>query len=222
MRQPFRILFVCTGNMCRSPLAERLTASWLARVGPPAANAIGVASAGTHAVVGAAMYPDTAAVLRRLGGDPAGFAARQLTGQIIDAADLILTAARAHREIAGELLPAAAARTFTLREFAALAAATGHRGGTETAEAGDVAARARALTAAAALARGELAGWPPSKIDVPDPVGQPMAVQEAAAALIADAIAGPLGLIAGAAGHFATPVRMPSPDSASLRERGPL
>jgi protein-tyrosine phosphatase len=193
MRQPFRILFVCTGNMCRSPLAERLTASWLSRAGTAA---IGVASAGTHAVVGAPMYGDSATVLRRLGGDASGFTARQLTGQIIDDADLILTAARMHREIVIGLRPAAAARTFTLREFAGLVAAAGPG---MIADNGDVAARARALTDAASLARAELAGCPPGKFDVPDPVGRPMAVQEETAALIAGAIAGPLGVMVG--GH---------------------
>ncbi len=192
MRQPFRILFVCTGNMCRSPLAERLTASWLDRAGT---TAIDVASAGTHAVVGAQMSADTEIVLRRLGGDAAGFTARQLTRQLIDDADLILTAARAHREIVVGLSPAAAPRTFTLREFAGLAAAADPGA---IAQADDVAARARALTAAAARARREVAAWPPGKLDIPDPVGRPMAVQEATATLIADALAGPLSLMVGA------------------------
>jgi protein-tyrosine-phosphatase len=201
MRQPFVILFVCTGNMCRSPLAERLARAWLTRAGT-----LGVAasSAGTHAVVGAPMHPDSAAVLRRLRGDPDGFVARQLTEEIADDADLILTAARVHREIVAELCPAAGARTFTLREFAALAATVpvGDIAGID-----DVAARARALTTAAAPLRYRLAAWPPHELDVPDPVGQPMAVQEGTALAIAAAIAGPLGLIAGTPGAFAAAVR---------------
>ncbi len=188
--------------MCRSPLAELLARGWLARgwLARGEMAAIDVSSAGTHAVVGAPMYHETAAVLRSLGGDPAGFVARQLTRQIADEAELILTAARSHREIVAELCPGAAVRTFTLREFAGLAAAV---------PAGDIiriddaAARARALTAAATPLRDQLAAWPPDKLDVPDPVGQPMAVQEATALVIAGAIAVPLGLIAGAPGAFA-------------------
>jgi protein-tyrosine phosphatase len=207
--------------MCRSPLAERLAASWLARGG---AAGIDVASAGTHAVVGAAMYHDSETVLRRLGGDAAGFTARQLTGQLIDDADLILTAVRAHREIVIGLRPEAAARTFTLREFAGLAAAVGP---SAVAETGDIAARARALTGAAALARAEVAAWPPSKLDIPDPVGRPMAVQEATATLIADAIAGPLGLLVGDPAAVAAPARPAAPGQASPGQpshpdRGPV
>jgi protein-tyrosine phosphatase len=200
MRQPFAILFVCTGNMCRSPLAERLARGWLTHAGTVGVE---VSSAGTHAVVGAPMHPDSAVALRWLGGDPDGFVARQLTEEITDCADLILTAARPHREIVAELCPAAVARTFTLREFAGLAATVpaGDIAGIE-----DVAARARALTAAAAPLRGRLAAWPPHELDVPDPVGQPMAVQQGTALAIAEAIAGPLGLIAGTPGAFVAAV----------------
>jgi low molecular weight protein-tyrosine phosphatase len=184
--------------MCRSPLAERLARRWLA--GALMAG-IDVSSAGTHAVAGAPMHPDSAAVLLRLGGDPAGFVARQLTERIADGADLILTAARAHREIVAGLCPRAAARTFTLREFAGLAGAVPPGDITRI---DGVAARARALTAAAAaLPHGQLAAWPPAAFDVADPVGRPMTAHEATARLIAEAIAGPLGLIAGTPGAFA-------------------
>ncbi len=197
MRQPFRILFVCTGNMCRSPLAERLTRASLARTGTAGIDA---SSAGTHAVVGAPIHPDSAVVLQRLGGDPAGFIARQLTKQIVDNADLILAAARPHREIVAALCPDATARTFTLREFAALAAAVPPGG---ISELDDPGGRARALTAAAAPLRGQLAAWPRERLDVADPVGRPMAMQEATARAIAEALTGPLSLLAGTPGDFA-------------------
>jgi protein-tyrosine phosphatase len=198
MRQPFRILFVCTGNMCRSPLCERLARGWLTGSG---VMSVDVSSAGTHAVAGAPIYADSEVVLRRLGGDPAGFIARQLTPQIAAGADLILTAARPHREFVRDqtagLCPDAVRRTFTLREFAALAAVIPHG---DISRIGDAAGRARALTAAADPLRGRLAAWPQDRLDVPDPVGQPMAVHEATAAVIAEALAGPLGLIAGTPG----------------------
>jgi len=197
MRQPFRVLFVCTGNMCRSPLAERLTRASLARTGTAGIDA---SSAGTHAVVGAPMHPDSAVVLQRLGGDPAGFIARQLTMRLVDNADLILAAARPHREIVGAWCPDATTRTFTLREFAALAAAV-PRGGISQLD--DPAGRARALTAAAAPLRGQLAAWPRGRLDVGDPVGRPMAMHEATARAIAEALAGPLNLLAGTPGGFA-------------------
>jgi len=194
MRQPLAILFVCTGNMCRSPLAERLARAWLLRA---AINGIEVSSAGTHAVVGARIHPDTAVVLQRLGGDPEGFSGRQLTRQMADDAGLILTAARSHCETVAALCPAAVARTFTLRELAALTAAV--PAGDICAMA-DAAARARALTAAAVPLRELLAAWPADRLDIPDPVGRSMAMQEATASAIADALAGPLALIAGLPG----------------------
>jgi protein-tyrosine phosphatase len=108
-----RILVVCEGNVCRSPLAERLLAARL-----PSAQ---VSSAGTRALVGAPMDPSTAAEVVRLGGSPEGFLARQLTGAQIDGSDLVLTATtRIRSQVLGES-PRALRRTLTLLELAALA-----------------------------------------------------------------------------------------------------
>ncbi len=199
MRQPFRILFVCTGNMCRSPLAERLARARLLANG---AAAIEVASAGTHAVVGAPVHPDTAAVLRRLGADPAGFAARQLTGEMAGSADLILTATAAHREFVTGMRQDAAERAYTILEFCALAGAVSVA---SVAPVGVAPDRARALTAAVAASRSRLAGEPPGGLDIPDPVGRPMAVQESTGLTIERALHRTLTLIAGG------PVDWPSP-----------
>jgi low molecular weight protein-tyrosine phosphatase len=208
MRQPFRILFVCTGNMCRSPLAERLARARLLGRG---AVAVEVMSAGTHAVVGAPVHSDTADVLLRLGGDPAGFTARQLTEEIIGSADLILTATAAHREFVVAMCPGAVGRAFTILEFCALAATVP---AASVKAAADAPGRARALTAAVSALRREMADVPPGGLDIPDPVGRPMAVQEATALAIARALDRPLALIAGDA-HG--PVDAPGPVDA----RGP-
>jgi Low molecular weight phosphotyrosine protein phosphatase len=62
----FRLLFVCTGNICRSPFAEILTRHLLrGRLGGRAAAAFDVSSAGVAAVVGSAMHPDSRAELPR-------------------------------------------------------------------------------------------------------------------------------------------------------------
>ena len=66
------------------------------------------------------MDPTAAAQLVRLGGDPTDFRGRQLTAELIAAADLVLTATRAHRRVVLGELPEALRRTFTMCEFAHL------------------------------------------------------------------------------------------------------
>jgi len=112
---PVRILTVCTGNICRSPVAERLLQAGLDQVVP---GGFEVASAGTRALVGEPMQPISADIVRTFGGDPEGFAARQLTPKILRGVDLVLTMTSGHR---GEVLQLDASllkRTFTIREFA--------------------------------------------------------------------------------------------------------
>ena len=65
VNEPFRILCVCIGNVCRSPVAERLLA---ARLG----EGFAVSSAGVGAVVGSGVHPHSAAALETLAGYAAG------------------------------------------------------------------------------------------------------------------------------------------------------
>src|ERR1700710_256939 len=85
---PFKVLFVCIGNVCRSPVGERLLAAKLPT------ERFEVSSAGVGAMVGYAMSRYAAAELKGYGGDPTGFAAQQLTPEMIAQADLLLTATR--------------------------------------------------------------------------------------------------------------------------------
>ena len=116
------IMFVCTGNICRSPTGERLAAAYAAEHGIPNFTA---SSAGTRAVIGHAIHRDAAVVLERLGGNASRFAARQLTSKIASTADLIVTMTREHRDIVLEAAPRQIQRTFTLTEIARLAAMDG-------------------------------------------------------------------------------------------------
>ena len=112
---PVRILTVCTGNICRSPVAERLLQAGLDQVLP---GGFEVRSAGTRALVGDPVQPLSADIIRTFGGTAEGFAARQLTGKILRPVDLVLTMSSTHR---GEVLQLDASllkRTFTIREFA--------------------------------------------------------------------------------------------------------
>lgn len=111
------VLFVCTGNICRSPTGERLAGAFSAR--DPIAD-FRTSSAGTRAVIAHPIHPEAARVLRDLGGDTADFAARQLTSKIAADADLILAMTKAHRDAVLELAPRQLHRTFTLTEAAQL------------------------------------------------------------------------------------------------------
>ncbi len=116
-------MFVCTGNICRSPTAERLALAYsAAQFQIPGFTA---SSAGTRAVIGHPIHEEAALVLEDLGGDPADFSARQLTAKIAAGADLILAMTRVHRDAVLERAPQKLHRTFTLAEAARLASDCG-------------------------------------------------------------------------------------------------
>jgi protein-tyrosine phosphatase len=111
------ILFICTGNICRSPTAERLVAAHGAE---PQGPTFTVSSAGTRAMIGHPMHETAAAVLKELGGDPSGFTARQLTPKVAAHADLVLTMTTEHRDRVLQLVPRLLHKIFTLPEAARL------------------------------------------------------------------------------------------------------
>ncbi|MBB5824604.1 arsenate reductase/protein-tyrosine-phosphatase family protein [Micromonospora carbonacea] len=176
---PFTVLHVCMGNICRSPMAERLLAlavrERLARRGVDPADADALLhshSAGTggwHA--GEEMNPPAARQLTARGGDVAGFAARKLRSDLIDAADLVLTATADQQEYVVALRPDAAPRTFVLGEFGRLLAAVDAAGLPPADATGDaVYARGVALVAAVHAAREGAA--PLHTDDLDDPWGR--------------------------------------------------
>ncbi|MGR6321808.1 phosphotyrosine protein phosphatase [Micromonospora soli] len=176
---PFTVLHVCMGNICRSPMAERLLVlavrERLGRLGVDPARSdelVHSHSAGTggwHA--GEGMNPPAARQVTARGGEVAGFAARKLRSDLIDAADLILTATADQQEYVLALRPDAAARTFVLGEFGRLLGAV-QTAGLPPAEAtpDGVFARGVALVAAADAAR--QGGSPLPTDDLDDPWGR--------------------------------------------------
>jgi protein-tyrosine phosphatase len=110
--RPLRVLFVCTGNICRSAIAEQL---FRARYG---GDNIEFASAGTDALVGSGMPAHAAAISRQLGGVPDAHTARQLTQEMIAESDLVIALSREHRSEVVRTHPRANRYAFTLREFA--------------------------------------------------------------------------------------------------------
>ncbi|MDM4763929.1 hypothetical protein QT381_13020 [Galbitalea sp. SE-J8] len=117
---PFRILTVCTGNICRSPQAEQLLrAGFTAAHGTDATWPLPeVSSAGVYALVDEPMPEQAAALSREFGGDPDVHVARQLTKEMVEQSDLIIALAREHRAAIAKLSPRASRYTFTLRELA--------------------------------------------------------------------------------------------------------
>jgi protein-tyrosine phosphatase len=121
---PFTVLHVCMGNICRSPMAERLlTKAIRDRLPEPSEPLVRSLSAGTGGWhEGEEMNPPAARQVRSRGGSDDGFAARKLRGDFIDDADLILTATADQYDYVVALRPDAAPRTFVLGEFGRLLA----------------------------------------------------------------------------------------------------
>jgi len=165
-----RILIVCTGNICRSPFIERLLQHELGRRGSGSgseAPGIVVRSAGTGALVGSAMDPQSATQLTAHGGDPSGFRARQLTPALVAESDLVLTATREHRGKVSRMSPAAMRRVFTFRDFAHLVA--GIDGPAATAVRESPRDWVRRVTDKAAASRGLKPPLAPDLADIVDP-----------------------------------------------------
>ncbi|MDO9541226.1 MAG: hypothetical protein Q7J98_02740 [Kiritimatiellia bacterium] len=85
MRNNINVLFVCTGNICRSPMAEYL---FRGRLGPNQPWTAG--SAGLAAVDGLAASQTAIEVMNKVGIDIKTHRSRELTGELIDAATIIL------------------------------------------------------------------------------------------------------------------------------------
>ena len=118
----FGVLFVCTGNICRSPTAEALARRELERYpGVP----IRVSSAGSHALEGNPAASRTVLAASTRGASLERHFARELTRRRVRAADLVLCMAAEHRPFVLSYDRAAADRTFLLASFARVAAQWG-------------------------------------------------------------------------------------------------
>jgi len=168
----FSVLVVCVGNVCRSPLAERLLQFRLDELLGASRDHVQVTSAGVLALAGSGMDPSAAEELQRLGGTSEGFAAQQFTAQQVEGADLVLTMTKELRSRVLEEAPSALRRTFTLTEFAELVEK-------QTADS------PQALVADAALRRSSALL---DDYDVADPIGGPAELHREVAEMIDDAV----------------------------------
>jgi protein-tyrosine phosphatase len=107
-----RILVVCVGNICRSPMAEGLLRS---RLGNRPGLAVG--SAGLAALVGEPADPMAQLLMRERGIYIGGHRARQLTPELATAHDLVLVMEEELERAVVELVPAARGRVHRLGRF---------------------------------------------------------------------------------------------------------
>lgn len=96
----YNILIVCTGNTCRSPMAEAIAKQALADRGW---THVQVRSVGTHAIEGSAPSPLAVEVLRDLGLDLEGHSAERLSQELVEWADLVLAMGPRHVEAVREM-----------------------------------------------------------------------------------------------------------------------
>jgi protein-tyrosine phosphatase len=175
MEAEVAVLFVCTGNICRSPAAERLLARAL---GPD----VRVESAGTRSLVGHPIAPSMARLVEAAGAEAKFFAARTLREPMLQGADLVLTMTDDQVGEVVELWPRSVRRTFTLREFARLL-----EGVNPEALVGNTAGERLRSGIPLALAQRRPRAERTSD-DVVDPYGQPEAVYQDAFRAINEAV----------------------------------
>jgi len=174
-----RVLFVCTGNICRSAAAQLLVSSWSSTT-PDSPE---IRSAGTRAQPGRPMHEFTAQALERIGVDGRSFTSRRLTARDIEESDLVLAMTAQHRADVLGLAPRRLRRVFTLVEAAALSADVDEDSFAQLAPSDRGPALADALADRRAMRRG-----PRPDEDILDPVSMPASVHAEVVDRIADAL----------------------------------
>lgn len=108
------ILFICTGNSCRSVMAEALMRKRLYELGK---DSIDVRSAGVRALNGLPPSDETIEVMKEESVDVSDFKTKNVTVDMIKKADLIITMEPVHKDEILVLVPEASAKTYLLKEY---------------------------------------------------------------------------------------------------------
>ena len=108
-----KILFICTGNTCRSPMAEGLANKFASELKLP----IEATSAGIMAVPLSYVSEFSVKALKEYNVDISNHIPTQLSQNLLDEADLVLTMTQAHKDIILNSLPQYKNKTYTLGEY---------------------------------------------------------------------------------------------------------
>lgn len=166
-----KILIVCTGNICRSPMAEVLLRRTLEGAGHPEVE---VASFGTWGLTGSPATSEAIEVMRQQGIDMTSHQARSLERGDVEEADLVLAMTSVHLREIEDLAPGSSSKVLLMKELAEV-------------EVGELPAGSSLAERVAALRTARRPEWR-RRLDLDDPMGLPIFAYERAARQISEGI----------------------------------
>lgn len=113
-----KLVFVCSGNTCRSPMARALFGQLLKEADPIKLDEYEIVSAGIFAVEGVPASPEAIEVMNEVGLDLNDHQARKVTREILENATWVVTMSQSHRDYIIELYPEIKSRVASVYEFA--------------------------------------------------------------------------------------------------------
>ncbi|HAA34892.1 MAG TPA: low molecular weight protein arginine phosphatase [Firmicutes bacterium] len=119
MADTLKILFVCTGNTCRSVMAQGLFEKMWNDL-PDNKMAVKAYSAGVAAIDGLSASQEALEILRSEGVDLSGHCSQRVTNELIEKADYIFTMTQGHKETLLNLYPGAKEKVWHLLEYAGI------------------------------------------------------------------------------------------------------